>query len=114
MMRNVLMSLLGLVVLLCLSSCRYNTAVNESKNSADSLLLKTIHFPNSLVELKGNEFGKIDSFISSVDNKNKLISIVDGSCMSCVINHLNVLDSVFNSIVSGRDYVFKKHIFTMN
>lgn len=88
------------IVLVILSSCNYKDKKNSDFDTADTLLTKTILFPDKLSLLKGNQFQKIDSLRGVIKHKKKVISIVDGTCMSCIISQLNVMDSTFNSILS--------------
>jgi hypothetical protein len=82
-----------------LTSCKYADKVSNNIHPADSLLTKTIVFPNSLSRLVGNRVEKADSFKFEIEDKKKIISIVDGTCMKCIIDQLNVMDSTFNSIL---------------
>lgn len=77
----------------------------------DTLLTKTIFFPGSLKKLEGDHFKEIDSFRFEIEEKNKIVSIVDGVCMKCVIEQLNIIDSTFNSILPDDSGVM---IFILN
>ncbi|TAJ11013.1 hypothetical protein DMA11_18425 [Marinilabiliaceae bacterium JC017] len=61
--------------------------------------MKTISFPVSLKQLEVGKLNPIDSFLRESANRSKIISIVDGDCVKCIVNHLNALDSVFNSLI---------------
>jgi hypothetical protein len=87
-----------LTTMVLLQSCNYQT--NKSNLKSDTLLTKTITFPHELYELDKNQFLKIDSFKNDSKNKAKIISIVDGNCMKCIINQLNKVDDLFNSIMN--------------
>ena len=92
-------SVLLFIIILC--SC--NNRNNFSKNETDSLLYKIIHFPNDLFELRENEFLEITHFLNRISGKKKVVSIVDASCMKCIVNELNKLDSVFSPICIGNN-----------
>ena len=49
------------------------------------------------------QFQRTDSFISEIEDKTKIISIIDGNCMKCVVNQLNRIDSIFTSILPVND-----------
>jgi len=91
------------------SSCKYQSRNNNS--TKDTLLAKTIIFPDSLLKLNGTQFQKIDSFIYEIEDKIKVISIIDAGCMECIMNQLNKIDSTFNSIMIGDESVL---IFILN
>jgi hypothetical protein len=78
-------------------------ATKENTIAIDTLLTKTIIFPDELLLLNGNQFDRIDSFRHKCDEKTKIISIVDGSCMKCIANLLNKNDSIFHSVL-GDDF----------
>lgn len=97
-MRN---RVLIIIIIIIFYSCKFqreNSKTTQQK-VIDTMLLKTVAFPKSLYKIEGNKFEKIDSFLNTIKNKPKIISIVDGTCMKCVINQLNVLDSIFNNIL---------------
>ena len=73
---------------------------NEEILTSKTLLNKTITFPNSLTELDGIEFHKTDSL--KLEETTKIISIIDGNCMKCIITQLNKLDSIFNDILHDK------------
>lgn len=96
-------------IVLVSSSCNYQSRNNNS--TIDTLLTKTIIFPNSLLKLNGVQFQKIDSFLYEIEDKMKIISIIDAGCMECIMNQLNKIDSTFNSIMFGDESVL---IFILN
>ena len=107
-----LYSLLVFFVIIVFTSCKYQDSNNNNNNiTTDTLLTKTIIFPNSLLKLNGTQFQKIDSFKSEVEYKTKIISIVDGNCRKCIVNQLNNIDSIFNSILLDDDNLL---IFILN
>lgn len=90
-------------IVLVSSSCNYQSRNNNS--TTDTLLAKTIIFPNSLLKLNGVQFQKIDSFLYEIEDKMKIISIIDAGCMKCIMNQLNKIDSTFNSIMFGDESI---------
>ncbi|TAJ04847.1 hypothetical protein DMA11_23790 [Marinilabiliaceae bacterium JC017] len=100
MIKNRLFVFLGLIIL---SSCQYKSAKIDQGNRVDTLLSKKIRLPAELLELQGERFLKIDTFVNEIKGKNMMILIVDGTCIKCVINHLNVLDSIFHSIIPNTE-----------
>jgi len=105
-----LYSLVVFVVIVIFTSCKYQDS-NNNDITKDTILIKTIIFPNSLLKLNGTQFQRIDSFISEIEDKTKIISIIDGNCMKCIVNQLNKIDSTFNSIMPGDDNLV---IFILN
>lgn len=80
-----------------LAACKYQNR-KESSIISRNLFTKKIFFPNCLLELKDHKFEKIDSFLYETKGKKKIISIIDGTCMKCIVNQLNKIDSAFNHI----------------
>ena len=100
------------VVIIIIASCKHQHSNSNSNNTTlDTLLAKTIIFPNNLLKLNGTQFQRTDSFISEIKDKTKVISIIDGNCMKCIINQLNKIDSTFNSIILDDDNLV---IFILN
>jgi len=66
---------------------------------SDTLIGKTVTFPSSLLRLEAAQFFMADSFIHEIEGKTKVISIIDGTCMSCIIGQFNSIDSIFHSIL---------------
>nr|MDA3779167.1 hypothetical protein [Bacteroidales bacterium] len=62
------------------------------------------------LKLEGTRLFKTDSLIAEIEGKTKIISIIDGNCMKCIINELNKIDSTFNSILNDDDLL----IFILN
>jgi len=87
---------LGIFFLSC-----HSKKQNSVSADTDTLLNKTIVFPDSLTWLKDGKFYPLDSALYLLNDKRKVISIVDGICIKCVVNQLNKLDS---SIYSRMDY----------
>ena len=98
MKNNALYSLAIFVLIVIIASCRHQHS-NSNNTTLDTLLTKTIIFPNSLLKLNGTQFQKTDSFIFKTEDKTKIISIIDGNCMKCIVYQLNRIDSIFNSIL---------------
>ena len=100
------------VVIIIIASCKHQHSNSNSNNTTlDTLLAKTIIFPNNLLKLNGTQFQRTDSFISEIEDKTKIVSIIDGNCMKCIINQLNKIDSVFNNFMPGDDNLV---IFILN
>ncbi len=91
------------VIIIIITSCKYQDNNTTNNISTDNLLKKTIVFPNSLLKLDGTQFQKIDSFISEIEDHVKIISIIDGSCIKCIVYQLNRIDSIFNCILPPVD-----------
>lgn len=110
-MRNAsLYFILIFVGVVILTSCKHQSSNNKT-NTEDTLLTKTIVFPENLLKLEGAEFLDIDSFISEVENKTKIFSIIDGNCPKCIVKLLNRTDSLFNDIIIDDEIVM---IFILN
>jgi hypothetical protein len=119
-MKNFTQLFIGLFsIMFIFASCSDKHKKTNHIITSDTLLSKTIQFPGSLFILNRPNLQNIDSFILKTKGKTKIISIVDGTCMDCIINNLNKTDSIFNSIflnendmmifilnVSKRDSVF--------
>ncbi len=95
--------LIVFVIIIIITSCKYQDNNTTNNISTDNLLKKTIVFPNSLLKLDGTQFQKIDSFISEIEDHAKIISIIDGSCIKCIVYQLNRIDSIFNCILPPVD-----------
>ncbi len=109
MIRFSLCTFVAFLLIGIFASCNYE---RSNKNDAlDPLLVKTISFPNSVLELSGNHLRKIDSFLVETKNQEKIISIIDGNCMKCIINQLNKIDSIFASIIPDDDVLM---LFVLN
>lgn len=89
------------IVIITLSSCNQSKSAKQIVKS-DTLIGKTISFTNKLLVLEGKQFHQFDSILPSINKKPKIISIVDGNCMSCVINLLNGVDSIFQKVVYNK------------
>lgn len=92
-------------VLLLLLSCKKtgmdaHAYFNHDKNS-DTLLSKRVILPEQLIQLSSDEHYSVDSFSVQLTGKKSMISIIDGTCMACIIDQLNALDSLFNTIREG-------------
>ncbi len=84
-------------------SCEFT----KRKNSrTDSLSSKVISFPKELFILENSQLRQSDSLIHQLNNKLKIISIIDGNCVKCIIKQLNKIDSIFNSILSHKNGVY--------
>lgn len=52
--------------------------------------------------LDKHRFHRIDSLLPAMNGKPKVISIVDGNCMSCVVVQLNKVDSIFQHVLGDK------------
>lgn len=112
MLKYVLYFVLLLFGIAIYTSCNYLGGGSKGENkSTSSLLDKSINFPTSLLELDGTEFKPIDSFITKTKNKAKIISIIDGNCVKCIVMQMNKIDSIFNSIMHNKS---QSLIFVLN
>lgn len=103
-MKRLLIYLTLSLVVVTITSCEFLSGSNANMlRSSDTLLTKTITFPNKLLKLEDVEFYNIDSFLVESSNKTKIISIIDATCMKCIVGQLNKLDESFNSITSDDD-----------
>jgi len=93
-----------------LLSCGNRNTASVENETTDTLLTKEISFPPSLRRMQGGTFTDIASLEHDIQGKNKIVQIVDGSCMKCIINQLNKVDSTFANIMSDDD----RMIFVLN
>lgn len=110
MRKKILYFSICVVLIIFPTACKHYSS-NNNNNISDTLLTKTISFPNCLLKLNDTKFSKIDSFINTIKGKAKIVSIVDGNCMKCIINQLNYIDSLFNNILNDSDNLL---IFVLN
>ena len=96
--------------LIFLASCK-NQGKGNNGIGQDTLLAKTISFSDRLSILDDSQFKNINLLRPEIVNKKKIVSIIDGTCMSCVINQLNKVDSTFKTILTDDQSVM---IFILN
>jgi len=101
-----IMKLIIIVYLIILSSCNNEVRNNNETETTDTLLKKTITFPSNLLFLENNKFKNINVVKQKINNKKKIISIVDGNCRKCIVNQLNQTDSLFNNILNSNPLIF--------
>lgn len=99
-------SLVSINLLFIASSCDLKEKRSLSVNKSDTLFAKSIRFPENLYLFRGGNFYNITAADSILTSKFKIISIVDGSCVKCIISQLNVLDSTFTGLANGFDAKF--------
>jgi hypothetical protein len=93
----------GFIFAAMLLSCGEQRRSDDNRlTGADTLLSKTISFPEGLYPLAGRRSGSLDSLKFQIKGRKKIISIVDGTCMSCVAYHLNAMDSTLNRVTRGK------------
>ncbi|MDD4384400.1 MAG: hypothetical protein PHD06_04395 [Bacteroidales bacterium] len=97
-------------VLFC--SCNSSFKNETESNTIDTLLARKITFPTKLSYLKSNSFYPIDTLLTRFESEIKVISIVDGSCMKCITNQINRLDSLFT--MEFQNFNDTKLIFVLN
>lgn len=66
----------------------------------DEWIGKEIIFPSTLQELQGRECISLKEFRGKVEGKKKIVSIIDATCIKCIIGQLNKIDSLFHPLVS--------------
>lgn len=96
--------------IICFQSCSSNRSESAEHQYSDTLLFKEIHFPNYLKELRDGQLYDIEEILYNLEDKRKIVSIIDANCMKCVTNQLNFLDSIFESIIIADDAM----IFILN
>ncbi len=83
-----------------------------TKKEEDPWLNKKIIFPKELVELKNSEINPLNNFINEINGKLKVVSIIDATCVKCIVNQLNKIDSLFSTIIKENNK--QKIIFILN
>ena len=78
---------------------------------SDTLLGRHIVFPSSLFQLQADELIPVDEVLKDIEGKTKIVSIIDGDCMKCIISNMNVQDSLFHTIILDSD---QQMIFILN
>jgi hypothetical protein len=66
--------------------------------TSDTLLQKKIVFPDELRPITPAAITSMTNFRSYTDGKEKIVSIIDGTCASCIIDQLNLIDKTFQDI----------------
>ncbi|MCC5921023.1 MAG: hypothetical protein LAT68_12575 [Cyclobacteriaceae bacterium] len=89
--------------LLVLQIFNLNSCVQNENNleGEEGFNKQQIFYSSNLLILKDNKLVKTSK--SDWSNSSKLISIVDGVCMKCVVNDLNFMDSVFIALTRNSD-----------
>lgn len=97
------------LILFCFLVLFFSCNKLSKKNTpmlTDTMLAKKIMFPAELKILKAGEFQDTNQNLKNV-NHLRIISIVDGACMKCIINQLNYTDIAFNSFTrKDKDLIF--------
>lgn len=83
----------------------------EATKLTDTLLSKTISFPEKFPILGVTLPYIHDSIMHEILQSKKIISVIDGTCMACITDQLNALDSLFSTIIEDKNC---KVIFVMN
>lgn len=100
------------MTLIFLSYCAQpGSGEGSSSGAADTLLSRKISFPKSLSLLESGRFRTLDSVRVEWKGRKKIISLVDGTCPSCIMHQLNAMDSAFTRILLEHDCVL---IFILN
>lgn len=79
--------------------------------ASDTLLGRHIVFPSTLFRLQADELIPVDEVLKDIEGKTKIVSIIDGDCMKCIISNMNVLDSLFHTIILDSD---QRLVFILN
>ncbi len=100
------MIMITTIVAIITNTVSCNNHDKHANTASDTLLYKKITFPDSLFLLDDLMLKKPDSLIMQIRNKTKIISIIDGDCVKCIVMQLNKLDNIFNSILSNNNGVY--------
>ncbi len=100
MNNNIVFILIICSVSLLLFSCFKSKNKYGIRKNEDTILAKTICFPNTLLKLEGNQFYKSDSFLNEIEGNKRIISIVDITCSDCFLLKIKKTDSIFNTIIT--------------
>lgn len=85
------------ITLILFSRCNnVSSFQNSQKLSSDTLLYREIFFPSDMSVMEGYGFHKTDSLNHL--KQNKIISIIDATCVKCIYDQLNKMDSIFQTI----------------
>lgn len=106
--KSVLFVIILFILPVYFSSCKKPYKNNITKE--DTLYSKIISIPNNLYLFEGNNLKNADSIIKVIKDKIKVISIVDGNCIKCVIDQINRVDSIFKKILPYDAYM----VFILN
>lgn len=104
LLRFVIMTTIVAAIIANTTSCKNKN--NDKSVTADTLLSKRISFPDNLFLLKNTQLIRPDSSILQINNRIKVISIIDGNCVKCIVMQLNKLDSLFKPLLSKTDGVY--------
>ncbi len=83
-------------------------ACEGKQNSPSNLKIgrSAVQFNVGLRLLSNGMLVSVDSVLSTYKGKKKIVSIVDGICMKCVINDLNQADEVFQQITASKKVIY--------
>lgn len=109
--KAILWGVIGLTTLINIS-CKDQTESNEIRKIIAQQMGKEITFPTKLRELRNSEFNSLDSLKKEIKNKIKIISIIDATCVKCIYNNMNKLDSLINNSFEPNTNLVK--IFILN
>jgi len=88
-------------------SCQTAELRQENQKQINQWLGKKIEFPKELMILKGNELTPFTNTKKRETETLRIVSIVDASCTSCILDQLNRIDSLFQTIlVQPEDIIF--------
>jgi len=102
MEQNRLLNMKIPLILLIIGSSCIRWQKNDAETLNDTLFNRTIVFPTSLHPLKGDVFDNVDTTLYTLEGKLKVISIIDGICMTCIIEQLNKMDMIFSEIMKNK------------
>ncbi len=86
----------------------------NNKKQKDIWLGKKIDFPQTLKELKGDKFSSIADFKTKTAGKQKVISIIDATCMKCIINKLNKIDILLSALTTKENNTLMVFVLNVN
>lgn len=109
--KTTLFLLIGFIILTNIS-CKGRAESNEIRKIVAQQMGKEIVFPKQLRELKNTKFRTIDSLEKEVENKVKIVSLIDATCVKCIYNNMNKLDSLVNNLFEPKAGLVK--IFILN
>lgn len=99
---------IALLLLACGGVAQRNSC---GETVSDTLLGKHVVFPNNLLLLSNASLTPAHEYMTSIEGKAKIVSIIDGDCMKCIVTNMNVLDSLFRTVILGSD---QQMVFILN
>ena len=97
---------IAFIMIVLFSSCS-KQKINDAPEDVN-----TVTFKNNLRQLSNGVLYESDSVLELLNGRKKIVSIVDGVCMKCVINDLNYADEVFQEIIGSNN--LNKVVYILN